>query len=179
MPDPNTIEVPAAGSCHMSNGLPDHTCTPGLLNPDLTPARLCAPNFSTKTIRPPVAYTDVLKRRLMASYGLTDSPANYELDHLVSLEDLGHPWSPKNLWPMPRGKSLPGGQPTGVTVNTAEDKDQIETAVHRGICATPNDPAHIADLQFRLATDWTQLKQSPTAFGLDPNAAPPKEETEP
>jgi hypothetical protein len=93
LPNPNTVAVPPAGSCHIVDGLPDHTCTPGLLNPRLTPARLCAPGFSTGTIRPPASYTDELKKRLMVAYGQVDtdpltgkpwSPADVELDQLLS-----------------------------------------------------------------------------------------------
>jgi hypothetical protein len=156
-PNPGTVAIPEAGSCRSVNGLPDHRCTPGLLNPRLTPPRLCAPGFSTRTIRPPATYTDELKRRLMVAYGqvgtnpLTGkawSAADVELDHLVSLEDLGHPWSPLNLWPEPR-------RSTGAEPNS-DEKDQVETAVHRMICA---DPAHAADYAARLAADWTQFRQ--------------------
>jgi len=54
------------------------------------------------------------------------SAADVELDHLVSLGGLGHPWSPLNLWPQPR-------RSTGAEPN-ADEKDQVETAVHRMIC---------------------------------------------
>jgi hypothetical protein len=155
--------VPEAGSCQIVNGLPDHRCTPGLLNPRLTPAQLCAPGFSTKTIRPPASYTDELKRRLMVAYGqvgtnpLTRRPwsaADVELDHLVPLEDLGHPWSPLNLWPQPR-------RSTGAEPNS-DEKDQVETVVHRMICA---DQAHAADYAARLAADWTQFRQGAASAG--------------
>ena len=68
-PNPNTVPVPPPGTCHIVNGIADHACTPGLVNPSLTAAQLCAAGFTTTTIRPPASYTDVLKKRLMASYG--------------------------------------------------------------------------------------------------------------
>jgi len=171
-PDPATLQVPPAGSCHGVNGLPDHTCTPGLLNPRLTPAQLCARGFSTTSIRPPARYTDALKARLMVAYGqvgtnpLTGKPwsaADVELDHLVSLEDLGHPWSPLNLWPQPR-------RATGAEPN-ADEKDQVETTVHRLICA---DQAHAADYAARLAADWTQFRTTRTP-SPEPGSEPTKE----
>jgi hypothetical protein len=156
-PDPDTVQVPPPGTCHIVNGLADHACTPGLVNPSLTAAQLCAAGFTTTTIRPPVSYTNVLKRRLMAAYGLTQSAEFYELDHELSLEDLGHPYDPRNLWPQPRGKTLPGSQPTGIEPN-AEEKDRVETAVHKMICADPTNAANIARLQARLVADWTQFR---------------------
>ncbi|HLZ28572.1 MAG TPA: hypothetical protein VKV73_14765 [Chloroflexota bacterium] len=169
-PDPNAVPVPPDGSCHIVNGIADHTCTPGLVNPSLTVAQLCAAGFSTTTIRPPVSYTNVLKQRLMKAYGLTQPPEYYELDHELSLEDLGHPYDPRNLWPQPRGKTLPGSQPTGAEPN-AEEKDQVETAIHRMICADPTNAANIASLQARLVDDWRQFRQQ----GIVPDTEPTKE----
>ncbi len=158
LPNPNTVAVAPPGACQIVGGLPDHACTPGMLNPRLTPAQLCTRGFSTKTIRPPTSYTDVLKRRLMAAYGqvgpnpLTGrlwSPNDVELDHAVSLEDLGHPWSPLNLWPQPR-------RSTGAEPN-AEEKDQVEVTVHMLICA---DPSNASTYAARLAADWTQFRRT-------------------
>jgi hypothetical protein len=170
LPNADAVLVPPPGSCHIVDGLPDHTCTPGLLNPRLTPAQACAPGFSTRTIRPPTNYTDALKSRLMISYGqvgtspLTGrpwSPSDVELDHAASLEDLGHPWSPLNLWPEPR-------RATGAEPN-AEEKDQVETIVHNLICA---DQTHAADYAARLAADWTQFRRG----SLPAEAAPTEPE---
>jgi hypothetical protein len=179
LPNPNTVPVPPPGTCHIVNGIADHTCTPGLSNPALNPVQLCATTFSTASVRPPVSYTDVLKKRLMASYGETRPAEFYELDHELALEDLGHPYDPRNLWPQPRGKTAPGGQPTGVEPN-AEEKDQVETAVHRLICADPTNAANVASLQARLVADWTQFRRQP---GFAPAIAPadgePTKEPEP
>jgi hypothetical protein len=171
LPNPNTVPVPPAGACHGLNGLPDHACTPGLLNPSLTPAQLCAPGFTTRTIRPPVSYTDALKLRLMVSYGQVGinplngkpwSPSDVELDHEVSLEDLGHPWSPLNLWPEPR-------RSTGAEPN-AEEKDQVETAVHEMICA---DQAHADEYAARLAADWRQFRRAQPSTVVAPKDSEP------
>lgn len=78
--------------------------TPGVLNPDVTPATvratICAHGW-TRTIRPPVAYTSDLKRRQLHAFGLRGPPSAYQEDHLISLELGGHPTDPRNLWPEP------------------------------------------------------------------------------
>jgi hypothetical protein len=78
--------------------------TPGALNPDVTQANIhetiCLRGW-TKTIRPPVEYTNALKRKQLRSYGLTGSPHDYQEDHLISLELGGDPRDPRNLWPEP------------------------------------------------------------------------------
>jgi hypothetical protein len=96
----------------------------------------------------------------MASYGLSRPAADVELDHLVALEDLGHPWDPRNLWPQLR-------RSTGAEPN-ADEKDQVETRVHRLLCA---DQAHAIELAAQLAADWTQFRG--VGAGLTPD--PPKE----
>jgi hypothetical protein len=80
------------------------TRTPGVLNPAVTQTTIettiCAHGW-TRTIRPPVAYTNRLKLEQLREYGLTGGPADYQEDHLVSLELGGHPTDPRNLWPEP------------------------------------------------------------------------------
>ena len=128
--------------CHyQADGmLPDPRCTPGAINPDVTQDNLqqtiCRSSW-TRTIRPPVSYTEPLKRRLMADYGDLDSPANYELDHLISLEWGGSPRDPANLWP----ESYPA----------ARDKDRAENRLHELVCA---GQISLQDAQQRIATDW-------------------------
>ena len=78
--------------------------TPGALNPDVTQANInetiCMHGW-TKTIRPPVEYTNALKLKQMRDYGLSGSPRDYQEDHLISLELGGDPRDPRNLWPEP------------------------------------------------------------------------------
>jgi hypothetical protein len=78
--------------------------TPGALNPDVTQANInetiCLHGW-TKTIRPPVEYTNALKLKQMRLYGLTGSPHDYQEDHLISLELGGDPRDARNLWPEP------------------------------------------------------------------------------
>jgi hypothetical protein len=90
---------PAAGVV-----LADPVRTPGVLNPDVTQATIhstvCVRGW-TRTVRPAVEYTNALKARQMRAYGERGAPADYQEDHLISLELGGHPTDPRNLWPEP------------------------------------------------------------------------------
>ena len=103
--------------------LPDASITPGALNPRVRQATLaktiCKRGW-TRTIRPPVAYTNALKRRQMIMYGETGSLSEYEEDHFIPLELGGAPRSPKNLWPEPRSES--------------RRSDPLETKLKRQVC---------------------------------------------
>jgi hypothetical protein len=80
------------------------TLTPGVIDPDVTPATIrrtiCVHGW-TRTVRPPVSYTNALKLQQMRRYGLQGSPTAYQEDHLISLELGGNPTDPRNLWPEP------------------------------------------------------------------------------
>jgi len=98
--------------------------TPGVLNPDVTPATIrstiCVRGW-TKTIRPPTDYTSQLKITQMREYGLAGVPRDYQEDHLISLELGGHPTDPRNLWPEPYPR--------------AADVDQIENELNAAVCS--------------------------------------------
>ena len=47
--------------------------------------------------------------------------------------------------------ATPGAEPN------AEEKDEVELAVHKLICS---DPFHAADYAARLAADWTQFRRT-------------------
>lgn len=91
--------APAIGSVRASWAL-----TPGVVNPDVTQATIrrtiCVRGW-TKTVRPPVSYTNDLKVRQMAQYGLRGPLSRFQEDHLISLELGGNPTDPRNLWPEP------------------------------------------------------------------------------
>ena len=80
------------------------TLTPGVLNPAVSQstigATICRRGW-TRTIRPPVSYTNDLKRKGLRAYRLRGPPSRYQEDHLISLELGGHPTDPRNLWPEP------------------------------------------------------------------------------
>ena len=125
--------------------LPNPAWQPGVYNPDVTQdtiqTTICVSGY-TKKIRPPVSYTDALKAQQIVQYGYSDTnPANYEEDHLIALEDGGHPTDLRNLWPQPRH----------TTPWNASQKDTLENVLHGLICSgqLPLDTARQA-----LATDW-------------------------
>ena len=97
--------------------------TPGALNRIVTQrtinSTICVHGW-TRTIRPPVSYTNRLKLVQMRQYHESGSPSHYEEDHLIPLELGGHLTSPKNLWPEPRPR--------------AETVDRIETSLKRQVC---------------------------------------------
>jgi hypothetical protein len=103
--------------------LADPVRTPGVLNPDVTQANIrstiCRHGW-TATIRPPVSYTNALKRRQMRQYGETGSMSDYQEDHLISLELGGNPTDPRNLWPEPYPR--------------AAEMDKIENELNSEIC---------------------------------------------
>jgi hypothetical protein len=80
------------------------TRTPGVLNPGVTQATIrstiCVRGW-TSTVRPPVSYTNHLKQRQLAQYGLRGALSAFQEDHLVSLELGGSPTDARNLWPEP------------------------------------------------------------------------------
>ncbi|GGU51448.1 hypothetical protein [Streptomyces violascens] len=143
---------PPAGSCHVRTAggqpLPDAKCTPGALNPKVTPATLketiCKSGY-TSTIRPPASITGPEKTANAKSYGLTGSPHDAEYDHLVSLELGGDPNDPRNLWVEPPS---PGHKP-GAGPNNP--KDQVESKLHTAICSGKTS---LAAAQNAIATDW-------------------------
>lgn len=126
--------------------LPDSKCTPGKANPAITAAQLC-PHVSSLLVRPPVAYTNKLKRQQLAMYDYTDSLGDHpqtatstEEDHLISRELGGDLSSPENLWPEPH--------------SSPNQKDAVERAAHTAVC---NGTLSLADAQQQIAVNWFAL----------------------
>jgi hypothetical protein len=76
----------------------------------------------------------------MQSYGLSDSRANYELDHLVPLEVGGDGYSVQNLWPEPYHIEF-----------GAHIKDAFENYLHNQVCS---GAMSLSDAQNQIATNW-------------------------
>ena len=97
--------------------------TPGVLNPQVTQstiaATICRSGW-TRTVRPPVSYTNDLKRRQLRQYGLRGPPSAFQEDHLISLELGGNPTDPRNLWPEPYPR--------------ASAVDRIENELNHRVC---------------------------------------------
>lgn len=135
----------AGSSCHarteQGQPLPDPTCTPGATNPAVTQAdigsTICRKGW-TATIRPPVSYTDRLKRQGIAAYGYSDTRlSDFEEDHSTPLETGGSPTDPRNLWPEP--------------IASARIKDKVENALNHAVCS---GRVTLAAAQQAIASDW-------------------------
>ena len=102
----------------------DAARTPGMLNAGVTQATIrttiCRRGW-TRTIRPPVEYTNALKRKQMRVYDEHGPPSAYQEDHLISLELGGDPTDPRNLWPEPYPR--------------ASAVDQIENDLNARVCS--------------------------------------------
>ena len=140
----SSATISSASRCSARDGLPDASCTPGVADPRVTQANIattiCKPGYST-SVRPPTSVTSPIKAERMAAYGYSDAPANYELDHLISLELGGHPSDVKNLWPEAYGRGE----------WDAARKDQVENKLHDLVCA---GAIPLADAQRIESTDW-------------------------
>lgn len=138
-----TIPLPTTSysECHIINDtLPDPKCTPGVIDPRVTQdnidSTICVPGH-TKTVRPPVSVTEPQKLESMKSYGFTDSPSNYEFDHLIPLELGGAPDDMRNLWPEPHSSSF--------------TKDAVENYLHDQVCS---GNMSLQEAQRDIANNW-------------------------
>ena len=127
-------------------GLPNNSVTPGALNPAVTQSNIystiCVSGY-TKTIRPPVSYTNRLKYSQLDSgynYRGDTSAHDYEEDHLVPLEVGGSPSSIKNLWPQP-----------WLVTWSAGKKDRLENKMHSLVC---NGSISLGAAQKVFMTNW-------------------------
>ena len=99
------------------------TRTPGVLNPEVTQATIgstiCVHGW-TRTVRPPVSYTNHLKEVQLRQAGLHGALSAFQEDHLVSLELGGNPTDARNLWPEPYPR--------------AAQVDRIENQLNHAVC---------------------------------------------
>lgn len=134
-----------SGTCHSTNDLPDATCTPGTADPRVTQdniqTTICQSGYSA-TVRPSTSVTNPIKTERMTAYGATGTKADYELDHLISLELGGAPADPKNLWPEPYAGS-----------EGARVKDKVENQLHALVC---RGVVSLTEAQQAIAKDWKQ-----------------------
>jgi hypothetical protein len=72
-------------------------------------------------VRPPVSYTNDLKRKGLRRYRLRGPPSAYQEDHLISLELGGDPTDARNLWPEPYPR--------------ASEVDRIENELNHLVCS--------------------------------------------
>jgi hypothetical protein len=139
--NPPSPLIPTGCAYRAGGELPDLRCTPGSVDPRVTPDNIhqtiCNPGY-TATVRPSVGYTNPLKRDLLAVYGRAgDNPRAYELDHLIPLALGGAPTEVANLWPEPDA--------------TPNPKDTVEHRLQREVC---DGRLSLMDAQRGIVTDW-------------------------
>ena len=127
------------------------------LNPAVTQATIgttiCVPGY-TKTVRPPVAFTNKLKFKLMAAQGIPRKDAAlFELDHKGALTFGGAPSDPRNLqlqlmdvgpYILPNGKKWTGEV-------DAKAKDKAEVLANKKICS---GAIKLREAQACMWNDW-------------------------
>ena len=121
------------------------------LNPDVTEdtldSTICVSGY-TKTVRPPVSYTNKLKLALMKLDGIPRSRASeFELDHHVPLTLGGAPKDPRNLQLQAWAVTMRGW--TGETA--AKVKDKIEVKLNHLVCS---GAMPLAEAQVCIWNDW-------------------------
>jgi hypothetical protein len=135
-----TAGVLAASLAVASAGdLPDPHLTSGLSDPSLTKDVICAPGFTTVTIR---NVPSARKKAIYKVYGMASdlAPCPCEVDHLIPLQ-LGGSNKPRNLWP----------QSYTTEPWNARVKDRLEKRLHAEVCAGTTE---LEAAQRDIATDW-------------------------
>lgn len=141
---PGITPTPSASASESSPPLAD-ACHQGatvlcVLNPAVTQATIgqtvCRRGW-TATVRPPVAWTDALKRQQMLQEGLAGPASAYEEDHRMPLELGGAPKDTMNLSPE-----------AGTSPNP---KDHDEDALHSLVCS---GKVGLVMAQVQLAGKW-------------------------
>lgn len=116
--------------------VPDPARTPGAALA-VTAADICVSGYSKRVRNVPAE----VKRRVYALYGIrTHEPGEYEIDHLINLS-LGGSNSIRNLWP----------ESFRTSPWNAYVKDQLESELHRRVCAGTMD---LAKAQQVIARNW-------------------------
>ena len=124
--------------------LPDRKLTPGTVNSAISEDQYraqCHTRGWTRLYRPPVSFTNSLKKLQMKEYGYPLAELrDYEEDHLVPLCLAGAPQDPANLWPQPRFGEW-----------GADRKDTLEAKLCRLVC---DGGVPLAEAQREIAKDW-------------------------
>jgi hypothetical protein len=154
------LSAPLPGKAGPDSLYPDPVLTPGATNPAVTQetiaTTIAVPNW-TSTIRPPASVTGPMKLASMKAYGFTDSPGNYEYDHLISLELGGAPDDPRNIWPQHHADAT---HDIG-----SQQKDKLENALKRQVV---NGQLTLREAQTLICTDWYAAYLNLNKFGLMP-----------
>lgn len=129
------------------------------LNPAVTQQTIrhtiCVPGWTT-TVRPPVSYTDRIKRQEMQAAGIPWSHASeIELDHIISLTIGGDPRARENLRLQTWAPTAPRSWQGKVDV-AAKVKDKLEVRLNHLVCS---GQMTLLDAQKCIWTDWRACAQ--------------------
>jgi hypothetical protein len=129
--------------CVGNQALPDSDCTPGAVL-TTNAATVCAVGY-TKTVRNvPLSES----KQVFAEYGIAYKlHANYEVDHLISLE-LGGSNAIANLWPE-----------SSLIQNGSLTKDKFENYLHAQVCS---GKMSLSDAQAEISSNWLQYYSTMT-----------------
>ena len=95
-----------------------------------------------KTVRPSVAYTNAVKRRLIRELEIPEELlVDFELDHRIPLALGGAPSDPRNLELQPWDE--------------ASEKDAIEACLARAVC---DGKIALDEAQRRIWADWRRVR---------------------
>jgi hypothetical protein len=116
---------------------------PGAVNPDVTPdniaTTICVRGW-TQQVRPPMSYTEKLKRQAVKR-----DLSKYEEDHLIPLELGGAPADPNNLWPQVYAGAC-----------GARAKDKVERRLNGLVCS---GKLGLREAQEAIRSDWVKAYQ--------------------
>lgn len=126
-------------SCHASNAMPDHACTPGAIFTSVTKAQVCTSGYSSTVRNVPESE----KNQAYNEYGITShTTGQYEVDHFISLE-LGGSNDIANLWPE-AASPTPG----------FHQKDEVENFLHSKLCA---GQISLPEAQYFISSKWLEV----------------------
>ena len=129
--------------CKVRGPLPDPACTPGdLIKPLVTRDDICVSGYSSG-VRD---VSNSLKEEVYEAYGIKKhSPAEYEIDHFVSL-GLGGSNDISNLFPE-AAEPRPG----------FHEKDKVENYLIDQVC---EGAMSLQEAQIKIATNWVEVYNS-------------------
>jgi hypothetical protein len=121
------------------------------INPQVTQNNvqetICIPGW-TKTVRPPVSYTNRIKKERMTEMGLPyELMGDFQLDHKLSLSLGGAPSDPRNLVMQDESE--------------AHLKDEVERCLPRAVCS---GAVSLDQAQKAMWTDWRSAKRLCTVY---------------
>ncbi len=132
--------------CVIQDALPDPECTPGAVDPNVTPEQVCAAGYS-EAVHDEVS--EALKEQVYRAYNIPKGErGKWQVDHFISV-GVGGADDISNLW-IQRKDPRPG----------YHEKDRLETILHNRICGVGRyGPLTLAEAQLMEASNWVAAWQ--------------------